>query len=247
MAMKDAPLGKQTPLLRARPSQGMKRLALFSAAMLCAVAAQFVPDVSARVASPSRPLVIALGDSITYGFGLARPSTQNYAAQFAQRMHDRFVDLAVPGYGCDDVIQSEVPKMPPGAAVVILNCGTNDIGGFGFTPAGLPDGHKRAAPATVPELRKAENTFTQLLSAIRMRERSARIVVLTIRDWQRMTGNEDRRFVEDVDAWNRFIRMGGVRVVDIAADRRMYQPAYFEADLIHPNLAGNKAIVSDLR
>jgi lysophospholipase L1-like esterase len=214
--------------------------------MVSALAGQLTLHASAEQALSSRPLVIALGDSITYGFGLPRPSTQNYAAQYARLIHSRFADLAAPGYTCADVMEQEVPKMPPGAAIVIVNCGTNDIGGFGFSADGLPDGHKRAAPATVRELQKAERTFTRLLSEIRKREGNARIIVLSVRHLQRMTGVEDSRFAADVDEWNKFIRTGEVRVVDISADQRMYQGIYFQPDLIHPNLAGNEAIVSDL-
>jgi lysophospholipase L1-like esterase len=203
-------------------------------------------SAAAEQALASRPLIIALGDSITYGFGLPHPSTQNYAVQYARRMHSRVVDLAVPGYACVDVMQREVPKMPPGGSVVIVNCGTNDIGGFGFSADGLPDGHKRAAPATVHELQDSERTFTRMLSEIRKSERNASIIVLTLRHMQRMTGVEDSRFAADVDEWNKFIRIDGVRVVDISADRRMYQPMYFQQDLIHPNLAGNEAILDDL-
>jgi hypothetical protein len=34
-------------------------------------------------------------------------------------------NLAVPGYTCSDVPWREAPKVPSGATVVILNCGTN--------------------------------------------------------------------------------------------------------------------------
>jgi lysophospholipase L1-like esterase len=190
-------------------------------------------------------LLVALGDSITYGFGLARPSTQNYAAQFAAHAHDRIVNLARPGYDCTDVLKREVPKLPAGATTVILNCGTNDIGGFDLTASGLPDGHKRAVPAGPRDMHAAEGSFSRIVAQIRRRDPSAQIIIVTVRHWQRMTGPEDPRFAADVDAWNRYVRLDGVRVVDIAADPRMYLSENFREDLLHPNLAGHDAITGD--
>jgi len=67
-------------------------------------------------------LVIALGDSMTNGFGLASPSTQDYAAQYSRSIHGKLVNLAVSGSQCDDVVDNEIPNMPRSATVVILNC-----------------------------------------------------------------------------------------------------------------------------
>jgi len=88
--------------------------------------------------------------------------------------------------------------------------------------------------------------FARILSDVHVREPKAAIVVLTIRHWQRMTGDEDPRFASAVNAWNEALKAKGVRVVDVSTDKRMYQPAYFQADLIHPSLAGSAAIASDL-
>jgi lysophospholipase L1-like esterase len=191
------------------------------------------------------PLLVALGDSITYGWALPHPSTQNYAALYARRTGDRLVNLAVPGYTCAQV-RVRLARMPGGAATVILNCGTNDIGGFGATKGHLPTGHHRIPPATTSELFSAEKDYEDIVSTIRRKEPRARIIVLTIRHWQRMTGPEDPRFAKDVTTWNAMIRKSGVNVVDIAADPRMYQGAYFKPDLIHPNAAGNAAIANDV-
>lgn len=223
---------------------------LFAASCICTLIASTLAGsqrVAEAVGLRSRPpLVVALGDSITFGFGLTRPAQQNYAARYARRSHARLANLAVPGYTCVDVLQREVPKMPAGATVVILNCGINDIGGFGLQPSGLPDGHLRSAPASRAELHASETAFVRMLAAIRRRDAGARIVVFTQRHWQRMTRREDARFAADVDAWNAFIRVPGVRVVDIAADRRFALPVAMQSDLIHPNLAGHTALLDDL-
>ncbi len=205
-----------------------------------------VPALFCAVVGASRqPFVVALGDSITYGWALPDPSTQNYASLYAGSIGARLSNLAVPGYTCAQV-RVRLPRMPAGASTVILNCGTNDIGGFGSVNGGLPNGHHRIAPATQRQLFSAEKDFTDILSAIRKKEPNARIIVLTIRHWQRMTGPEDPHFAKDVTTWNAMIRKSGVHVVDIASDPRMYQPGFIQEDLIHPNVAGNEAIANDV-
>lgn len=195
--------------------------------------------------APPRPLLVALGDSITYGWALPHPSSQNYTALYASRTGARLVNLAVPGYTCAQV-RERLSRMPAGASSVILNCGTNDIGGFGATKGALPNGHHRIAPATQTELFSAEKDFRDILSTIRKTEPRARIIVLTVRHWQRMTGPEDPRFAKDVTTWNAMIKNAGVSVVDIAADPRMYRGAFIKPDLIHPNVAGNRVIANDV-
>jgi lysophospholipase L1-like esterase len=191
------------------------------------------------------PLIVALGDSLTSGYGLPYPWSQNYAALYAQHMHGRLVNLAVPGSQCDDVANNEVPKMPAGATIIILNCGSNDIGGFGFTPEQKPDGAKRTAPANDAEMAAAERAFARTLAGIRAKEPRAAIYLVNLRHWQRMTGAESPQFAKDVDAWNAMLARTGVHVVDISSDPRMYQPAYVLGDILHPNAEGNAAIASD--
>jgi lysophospholipase L1-like esterase len=212
---------------------GVKR-ALLVPAVLCALAG----------AAP-HPFVVALGDSITYGWALPEPSTQNYASLYADRVGAELANLAVPGYTCAQV-RVRLTRMPSGASTVILNCGTNDIGGFGAVDGGVPNGHHRIPAATQSELFSAEKDFRDILSIVRKKEPNARIVVLTIRHWQRMTGPEDPRFAKDVTTWNAMIRKSGAHVVDIAADPRMYQSEYIQEDLIHPNIEGNDAIADDV-
>jgi lysophospholipase L1-like esterase len=191
------------------------------------------------------PLIIALGDSITYGYGLPSPATQNYAARYVERIHGKLVNLAVPGVECDDVANNEIPRMPRGASVVILNCGVNDIGGFALTPENRPDGTKHTAPANDAELAAAKREFAHALALIRAREPGATIVLVNVRHWQRMSGGESPQFARDVNAWNTMLARTGLRVVDISSDARMYEPAFFQADILHPNVEGNAAIASD--
>lgn len=191
------------------------------------------------------PLVIALGDSMTYGYGLASPATQSYAARYTRRIHGTLKNLAVPGSQCEDVLNNQTPKMPRGASIVILNCGINDIGGFGFTPEEKPDGRKRTAPANDAELATAQKAFAQTLALIRRSEPAAAIYLVNLRHWQRMTGMEAPQFAKDVNAWNAMLAATGFRVIDLSSDPRMYRDTYFQADLVHPNAEGNAAIASD--
>jgi lysophospholipase L1-like esterase len=191
------------------------------------------------------PLIVALGDSLTSGYGLPSPATQNYAALYARHVHGRLVNLAVPGSQCDDVANNEVPKMPPKASIVILNCGSNDIGGFGFTSEQKPDGTKRTAPANEAELAVSERAFARALVRIRANEPHAAIYLVNLRHWQRMTGSESRQFAKDVDAWNAMLSATRLQVIDIASDPRMYQPAYVLPDILHLSAEGNGAIASE--
>ncbi len=197
------------------------------------------------VLSTTVPIVVALGDSITYGYGLPSPQTQNYAARYARHVRGRLFNFATPGYQCDDVVNDEIPKMPRDASVVILNCGTNDVGGFGFTPGGTPNGRVRTAPANDAELGAAERAFARALILIRKTEPKATIYLVNLRHWQRMTGPESPQFERDVSAWNAMLASTGLHVIDISNDPRMYRAEFFQTDLLHPNVAGNDAIAGD--
>ncbi len=191
-------------------------------------------------------LVVSIGDSIAYGFGLPSPSTQSYAARYARRVRARFLNLAVPGVTCADVAHDQVPKVPRDASMVIVNCGTNDIGGFGFMPSGLPDGTKRAPAATDVQLAAAERRFARMLAAVHREAPRARIALVNLRDWQRMTGTEAPQFGRDVRSWNAMLTATGLLVIDVSADRRLYRSVYLRPDLLHPNAAGHQAIGDDL-
>jgi lysophospholipase L1-like esterase len=210
-------------------------------------AAMVVFSLSIACAQPSsHQVVVALGDSITYGWDLPDRQAQVYVAKYARHIGGKLVNLATPGVACSDIAHDQVPKMPPHASIVILNCGTNDIGGFKL-PGGLPNGHERTAPATQTELRAGWKSYQSILSTIHRQEPQARVILLTVRDWQRMTGPPDPRFSADVNAWNTMIRSSThASVVDIEKDSRMYQPKYIQEDLIHPNAAGNEAIAEDI-
>jgi hypothetical protein len=60
-----------------------------------------------------------------------------------------------------------------------------------------------------------------------------------------MTGIEAPQFAKDVNAWNVMLAETGLHVVNLSGDPRMYRKAYFQDDLLHPNVEGNAAIASD--
>jgi lysophospholipase L1-like esterase len=212
-------------------------------AVLAAVAIALIRLPANALAAPSsvRPLVVALGDSITYGHGLPDPAKQNYAALYTASIGGKLVNLAVPGYDCGDVLDKEVPQMPAGAAIVILNCGINDVGGFDFTP---PDRVTREAALTDAELALHERTFAKLVAQIRSKEPAAKVYLVNLRHWQRIGATEPRQFAKDVDAWNAMLVATHLTVIDLSNDPRMYDSANFLPDEMHPNVAGQKAIAS---
>jgi len=203
---------------------------------------------SASAADPVSPppLVVSIGDSIAYGFGAPAPATQSYAARYARAVGARLLNLAVPGVSCADVAAVQVPKVPRDARLIIVNCGTNDVGGFGLLSSGLPNGRARVAPANDAQMVVAERGFTRMIAVLRRAAPRARIAVVNLRHWERMTGPEAPQFARDVDAWNAMLAATGLRVVDISADRRLYRSRYIERDLLHPNADGYLAIADDV-
>jgi lysophospholipase L1-like esterase len=203
-----------------------------------------IPGAVRAAQPPGPPLVVALGDSISYGHGLPNPAKQNYAALYTASIGGKLVNLSVPGYDCGDVLTNEVPRMPSGAAIVIVNCGINDVGGFDFTP---PDRVTRAPALTDAELATHEHTFAKLLAQIRSKEPAAKVYLVGLRHWQRIGGAEPRQFAKDVDAWNAMLAATNLTVIDLADDPKMYDPANFLRDEMHPNVAGHQAIVSHFK
>jgi len=203
-----------------------------------------VPGPLQAAQPPGPPLVVALGDSITYGHGLPNPAKQNYAALYTASIAGKLVNLAVPGYDCGDVLDKEVPQMPAGAAVVIVNCGINDVGGFDFTP---PDRVTRLPALTDAELATHERTFAKLLAQVRSNEPAAKIYLVGLRHWQRIGGTEPRQFAKDVDGWNAMLAATALTVIDLADDPSMYDPSNFLRDEMHPNVSGQRAIASHFK
>jgi lysophospholipase L1-like esterase len=191
-----------------------------------------------------KPLVLALGDSITYGYGLQSPGSENYAALYAASIGGRIDDLASPGYTCEDVLKQEVPHMQSGAAVVIINCGTNDVGGFDFTP---PAKVTQAPAATESEFAAAERAFAQILAQVRKKEPAATIYLVNLRHWQRISATETPQVAQRIDEWNAMLLATHERVVDVSNDPRMYERRYLQHDGLHPNAAGHKIIMSLFR
>lgn len=191
-----------------------------------------------------KPLVLALGDSITYGYGLKSPGSENYAALYAASIGGRLADLASPGYTCEDVLNQEVPHMPSGAAVVIINCGTNDVGGFDFTP---PAKVTQAPASSKLELAKAEKAFSQILARVRKKEPAATIYLVNLRHWQRISATETPQVTQRINAWNAMLVATHERIIDVSSDPRMYDRKYFQRDELHPNAAGHEIIMSLFR
>jgi acyl-CoA thioesterase-1 len=89
-----------------------------------------------RRRSPGTVLLVALGDSLAQGMGAIHPE-QSWAGRLADELAARrgttvrIVNLAVCGATVDDVLEEQLPELPPAAfsdptAVVALAIGTND-------------------------------------------------------------------------------------------------------------------------
>jgi lysophospholipase L1-like esterase len=232
----DSPHGRMLAKEMLMNRSFLRPVAAFAVAAVCSAA---MPPAS----HPAAPLVVALGDSITYGYGLPSRTRQNYAALYTASIGGKLVNLGQPGYNCQDVLKNEVPNMPTGARVVILYCGTNDVGGFDFSPAKVT----RAPAATDAELAAYEKTFASVLAAVRAKEPHAKLYLLNLRHWQGIDGPEPRQFARDVDAWNAMLEATHLQVVDLCGDARMYNLANFLHDEIHPNVAGSKAMAGDFK
>jgi lysophospholipase L1-like esterase len=207
-----------------------------------AAVALFALETVATSASGA-PIVVSLGDSIAYGFGVPSRATQSYAALYAASIGGTLVNLGERGTICQDVIDHQVARLPSSAAIVILNCGTNDVGGFDFAP---PDNVTPAAAASPAELEASQKSFTRLVKLLRAKAPGATIYLVNLRHWQRIRGPEPTQVARNVDVWNAMLAATGLRVIDLAGDVRMYDPANFLSDEIHPNVAGNKIIAGKL-
>jgi lysophospholipase L1-like esterase len=191
------------------------------------------------------PVVAAIGDSITYGHGLASPQTQAFPYVVGRDLGARrVVDLGVPGTDVEYAIANEVPKIPRDATVVLIFEGTNEMwpvidrGKDGGSPSF--DTHVRA--------------YKRLIAAVRERLPHARLVLINVRnygyDGQTFFKGESQaaegRFTLNWDAMvNTVAAASSSAVVDLRCDESMYDRALF-SDGIHPTAQGQRRIASDI-
>lgn len=227
-----------------------------AAALLSMIVTTFPAIAQEPSATPAAGLYVALGDSITAGSGVAVdcrplptapvdidtycPLGQSYPIVVARGlgsagMARRFLNLGIPGATVERVIADELPRLPTDATLVTLYIGTNDSRQFGEIAESADD-----------VVRRYEEHYEQLLSAIRAKAPQARVVLINIPNEKavgvtyHLTPERLERFGVISQAMDRFINghYPLYEVVDTICDPRSYIVANRNKGSVHPNQAG---------
>lgn len=112
---------------------------------------------------PANPVLVALGDSISYNWPPGSQSFPNFVGAYFGVPSEV---LAVPGATCTDVLIKQIPALPANAGYITLDCGSNDNTWNGNTPS-MP----------------SPGLFAQVIAALRAQAPQAHIVVITPGIW----------------------------------------------------------------
>jgi acyl-CoA thioesterase I len=205
-----------------RPVQSLARTAAFTIAW-AAVLFGAISIAGPRLDAAERPItIVALGDSLTAGFGL--PSEKSFPARLAQALRDKgtavdVINAGVSGDTASDGAARLDWSVPEGADAVILELGAND-----------------ALRGIDPKLTRAA------LETILRRLKERRVAVLLA--GMRAPRNMGAAYVEAFDAVFPELASAYGAVFypffldGVATDRALNQP-----DGLHPTAAGIDAIV----
>ncbi len=180
-------------------------------------------------AAPSPPkaaaegLYVAIGDSITFGYGLGAPGRDAFPYLVAQRLGVRVLDLGIPGVDARGALALETPRVPRSATIITIFVGTNDADRI------------RRGTFSDAEFR---STYRSLIAAARAAAPIAQIYLLT-----------PSTTLADLWGVNDFIRSQAsatARLIDLDHDRRLHLRANYQPDFIHPNVAGQRQIAWDV-
>jgi len=181
-------------------------------------------------AAPSPPpqavgegLYVAIGDSITFGYGLGAPGRDAFPYLVAQRLGVPVLDLGIPGVDSRGALEFEAPRVPRSATIITIFVGTNDADRI------------RRGTFTDAQFR---STYQKLIVAAHAAAPSAQIYLLTP-----STAMAEGWGVTD------FIRSqanASARLIDLDRDRRLHLRANYQPDFIHPNIAGQRRIAGDV-
>jgi lysophospholipase L1-like esterase len=181
-------------------------------------------------------LITALGDSIT--LGIANTSrAKAYPGQLGALVRMNVVNLGAKNVLTANVTTREVPLIPRGSTVVIIQVGTIDasVAAQGVDSATAAKNVKRFEP-----------DFDALLSAVRQRVPRASVVVVTVRDLGR-AGIDTPLFhrsslsaaVHELNNHERlYATSHAAKIVDTEVDPQWYIPAEYDGGRIHPTDAG---------
>lgn len=188
------------------------------------------------------PLLVGLGDSVTWGSGTADPPATSYIGRAAALAGARCLNLAVPAILTASIDAGAVPS---DASVVVLNVGTNDAG-----VAAIGTTVEQALEKVRAEFPSAD----ALIAAVRARVPNARIVVITVRDLGRAeaayTDASAPALSAASAAWNRHLRelaaRHGAVVLDIETDPDWYRRSEYDPTGIHPTDEGAQRLAEAL-
>lgn len=117
-------------------SNGFMRT-LVATAMFAATTAPFLQVAQASTASNNKPLLVALGDSITFGYNLpdtvhnTQPSASAFPVQIGQDLNFQVADLGIPGWTSADLLNAlQTPNFSRPirqANAITLDIGSNDL------------------------------------------------------------------------------------------------------------------------
>lgn len=168
-------------------------------------------------------LYVAIGDSITFGYGLDAPGRDAFPYLVARKLGVHVLDLGIPGVDARGALALESPRVPRSATIVTIFIGTNDADRI------------RRGTFTQAQFR---STYRDLIAKAHAAAPNARIYLLTPE-----TALSHRHGVTT------FIRSQAnatAKLIDLDRDRLLHSAANYQPDFIHPNVAGQQRIASDV-
>lgn len=147
--------------------------------------------------APPPGLYVAIGDSITFGYGTSRncqafpatpvdidafcPDGTSYATRVAKGVRDasiagHFMDLGINGADVSRILRDELPLLPADTTLITIYVGTNDSRGVTKYPV-----------ETVVE--KFKTKYEEMLTAVHKKAPNARVVLINFPN-ERVLGEE---------------------------------------------------------
>ena len=164
--------------------------------------------------------------------GVISPTFQNLGIQYGRTIGGNF-------------LQSEMPFVRRDAGLVTVFAGANDVN---IISAALGSGAGGANPsAYIDQMVTTFGTdFATLISGIRARAKSARIIVLNLPNLAALPYLSGASLAQKQAAQRASVGItttvinptSGTTVIDLMCDPRLYQAAIFSGDGFHPNDAG---------
>lgn len=193
-----------------------------------------VNDTTSRQQTSNQLTYVAIGASDTFGFGTARPYTQNWASDLASRLGSRYhlVNLGIPGIQAHEALRLELPvALDAHPDLVTIWLAVNDI------------------IDKVPVSNYAQDLDT-LLGRLQSGAPQARIAVANVPNivllpyFYRHAGFNAQLLQDQMLAYNTVIASIVNRhhaiLIDLArySDELAQHPEYVSSDGLHPTVAG---------